>query len=354
MKAVLRLDTAGALALAVFICAAFGAAPGSAFGNVAPEVRLPEGSDIVWRRTLHNAPPNRDLLTKVKRLIEHSREQGDLRALGQAEALLAKPTESTTEIAVLKAVIAQRKHAFSEATVMLKQVLAQAPRHPQANFTLHNVALVQGNYALALSTCNRLGEIGYRLIQASCHYNLIGLEGQPEKAFTGLQSILQNPPAHSELESAWAMGTLAELAAAINHPETERYYSATLALSPKDHYSAAGLADWHLRQGAPDKALTVLSGRPSTDRLDLLRLIALRQSKRPGSEPLQRELQQRFERASQRDETLHLYERARFLLDVENNPRAALELAERNFAIQKERADLQLLQRARRTLEQMP
>lgn len=322
----------------------------------APPVTVPDDRSVIWQRQRHHMDDTGDTAAKVRQLIELSRRQGDLRALGQAQALLDDASlPQSVEFTVLRAVIAQRNHEFDDAQTLLLDALSQDPTHAQANFTLYNVALVQGNIALARSACTQLRVLGYALIERSCHYNLMSMTGDAvaaRLAFEGLHQVLRASHRSLPIERAWASATLAELAATINHPGTERFYRQALSLAHHDHYSAASLADWYLNQGRPAAALAILDGRPRSDRLDLLRLIAYRQLNSPAAATLQEQLEQRFQAAKIRDSELHLYEQARFLLDVAAQPKAALRLAERNFAQQKERADRVLLERARQATAQ--
>ena len=55
-----------------------------------------------------------------------------------------------------------------------------------------------------------------------------------------------------------------------------------------------------------------------------------------------RALEQRFDAAIMREDTVHQREHARFELQVKKHPAAALVLAQKNWAIQKEPADLRI------------
>lgn len=284
-------------------------------------------------------------LARVQALIQQSRSQGDLRPLGRAQALLdALPrSQRGAEANVLEATIAQRLHEFDRARELLLAVLANEPQHAQANFTLYSLALVQGDYALAARSC---AAIEWHWIATSCRYNLMGLQGQEQAAFEGLRAALADNKASDRRGHDWALATLAELAAAVDHPDSERYFRRALLANPEDHYIAAEFADWLLRQRRANTALGVLDGRPDSDRLALLRTLAYQQLDDPRAETLAADLRERFARASRRGDAIHLHERARFELDVEGRPDIALDLARDNFAQQRERADWRLLRRA--------
>jgi hypothetical protein len=54
-------------------------------------------------------------------------------------------------------------------------------------------------------------------------------------------------------------------------------------------------------------------------------------------------MRERFAAAAERDDQLHLREQAMFVLAVDSDPDRALELARRNWDVQKELADARLL-----------
>lgn len=331
--------------------------PAGSVVAMGPAVYQAEPGDVIWEgaatsaATLKKQNPD---FTEIRQLIEYSRHSGDLRALGRARAALNSMTESGHEQALLQATIDQRLHQFGDAKKRLQRILRDDPKHRQAQFTLYSIALVQGDYALATTLCEAIKRHGLRSVATSCHFNLMGLQGNPEAAFEGLNAAIEKFPPQTDAGYAWALGTLAELAAAIDHPDTAKYYRSVLATSPDDHYSASEYADWLLRHGKAAQAYTVLAGRPDTDRLILLRAIALKNLNDARSDQLIRELANRFERSERRQEDIHRHERARFLLDIRQQPQAALALAERNIATQQERADWRLLRRAQTAVSNTP
>lgn len=315
----------------------------------APPVYQVALDSVIWRADQQQPlvvdalaePP----LARVQALIQQSRIQGDLRPLGRAQALLDSLPRSQrdTEFAVLKATIAQRLHEFDRARKLLLNVLTTEPGHAQANFTLYSIALVEGDYDLADRSC---AATKWHWIATSCRFNLMGLQGQEQAAFEGLRAALEDDKTSDRRGYDWALATLAELAAAIDHPDSERHFRRALLTNPDDHYIAAEFADWLLRQRRADTALAVLDSRPDSDRLALLRTLAYQQLDDSRAETLAADLRERFARARRRGDDIHLHERARFELDVEGRPDIALRLARDNIAQQRERADWRLLRRA--------
>ncbi len=321
-----------------------------------PEIRQAAPQDVIWRANSEGitAPQRRtNSIENIRALIEHSRHSGDLRALGRAKAMLDNTMPHTIEHTVLLATIEQRLHHFDLAKALYLKVLNEQPNHPQAQFSLYAVALVQGDYKLAQDLCDSMSWRGMKWIATSCKFNLIGLQGQPENAFEGLHTAIENGIGIGSAgpEFQWALATLAELAAAIDHPNTDEHYQRALTAAPKDHYSASEYSDWLLRQNRPDEAYIILEGRPDSDRLLLLRALALQAQGDSRADLLIVKLASQFEQARLRQESIHRHERARYLLDIKHNPIAALSLAELNITQQKERADRRLLERARAAVE---
>ncbi|MGQ3092656.1 MAG: hypothetical protein ACT6RP_04335, partial [Roseateles sp.] len=112
-------------------------------------------------------------------------------------------------------------------------------------------------------------------------------------------------------------------------------------------YTRAALADWLLARNRATEALALVEGSPDAeaDTLLLRRVIALRQLGRDAAAPTAL-LRERLAAAERREPAKHAREQARFALDVEQQPREALRLAELNWATQREPADALLLVRA--------
>lgn len=340
--------------------------PGSA-AALGPAVYQAEPEDVIWEagnwesgiaKTRSNASPTLSkqqiTLIDIRQLIEFSRQTGDLRALGRARAALNNMSDTSQEHALLQATIDQRLHQFGDARKRLQGILRNNPEHQQAQFTLYSIALVQGDYELATTLCEGMSQRGLSWIATSCRFNLMALQGQPESAFEGLRAAVASQPAETSPAYLWALATLAELAAAVDHPDTGALYQRLLGLSPGDHYSASEYADWLLGHGKAPQAYALLTGRPDSDRLNLLRAIALQDMQEERAGDLIAELGKRFERSRRRQEDNHIHERARYLLDIKQQPEAALALAELNIQAQQERADWRLLRRAQAAANHKP
>ena len=109
--------------------------------------------------------------------------------------------------------------------------------------------------------------------------------------------------------------------------------------SRRDPYLLGAYADFLLDQDRPGEVLALLDDETRIDPL-LLRLALA--ERRLGAEALGAHvalLQARFDAARRRGDSVHLREEARFTLHLLDRPGAALELARRNWATQREPAD---------------
>jgi len=141
----------------------------------------------------------------------------------------------------------------------------------------------------------------------------------------------------------WIWDQLADMAERVgDDAAAERFFQAALVASPGDGYTQGGYADLLLRQHRPAQVLILLGDEAQQDNLLLRLAIAARQlgSERAGE--LSDTFQARYEAARRDGDFTHLREQARFLLEVRGDVRAAVELAERNWRVQREPADVRI------------
>jgi hypothetical protein len=91
--------------------------------------------------------------------------------------------------------------------------------------------------------------------------------------------------------------------------------------------------------------LTLLAGWERSDILLLRLALAARAANDPRAADWASQLRDRFAAASLRGDRLHEQEAARFELDIEGNPKKAVDLATRNYQAQKEPRDAEILMR---------
>lgn len=275
-----------------------------------------------------------------KKAIELARRESDPRYWGRAQAALQpwwSEPKPPPEVLVLRATIRQAQHDFDGA----RSDLELLGDDPQATLTLATVELVTGRYERARAACARLEGKVDALFSTVCRAQVDSLTGQVKAARAAVEQQLASGTGGGQ--RGWALSVLGELCErAGDDAAAERAYRESLQLEPDDSYTLNALADLLLVLGRPGEVEPLLSARFSDDN-SLLRLaIAERQRLgKPGS--YAQMLRWRYAASAERGDTVHLREQARFALEVEQDFGKALDLATRNWAVQKEPADARVL-----------
>ena len=285
----------------------------------------------------------------AQRYIALARSETDPRYLGYAQAALApwwRQAAPPVPVRLLRATILQSTHQFGPALHDLDAVIAQEPANGLAWLTRATVLTVQGDYAKATASCARLSALSTQLVTVTCIANVASVTGRAAASERLLDLTLQRSAgAAPELES-WAQTLLAEMAT--RRGETalaEARYKAALARQPRDSYLLGAYADFLLDQRRPQEVVKLLKDQQRIDALLLRYALALQAL--PGQQTALQaataELTARFNAAMQRGDTVHQREQARFALFLQRDVPAAVQLAQKNWAIQKEVPDMRIL-----------
>ena len=280
--------------------------------------------------------------------ISRARATGDLRFLGYAENQLdpwMKKTPVYPRVLVLHATILQSRHDFEGALKELNQVLKTEPGDAQAWLTRATVLRVLGRYDEALASCAHMAAHAEPALATLCEQSLRALTGHLQTAYdtvAGLRFQVSTP----ELR-AWRCSELGEMASHLGKDEeAERWFRQGLQVAPDDFYMRNALADLLLQQGRASETLQLLSGYETQEPM-LLRIALAHQALNDAQgEQARSYLGNAFEVEEQRGEAVHRREQARYLLDVERQPDAALAAARENWKTQREPADILILLRA--------
>jgi predicted Zn-dependent protease len=180
-----------------------------------------------------------------------------------------------------------------------------------------------------------------------CQQGVKGSSGDLPAAYAAIQQIdSQGMPPE---ERAWRDSELGEMAVRLGRDvEAEHWFQNGLRASPGDFYIQAAYADLLLRNGRAQEALVLLKGRESLEPLLLRIAIAQKILRDPALEQSSARLEAAFAAEAQRGDGVHRREEARFLLDVRDDPRAALAAALKNWKVQREAEDVLVLLRAAR------
>jgi tetratricopeptide (TPR) repeat protein len=308
----------------------------------------PVARDIKTLRTnLLRDPQNMDAAVALAtRLIEQSRSEGDPRFLGQAQAVLVPWLGLTTPpapILLLRATIRQNGHEFDLALADLDAVLKMQPTSAQAWLTRASIYQVQGRYEEARRSCQPLFRLAARHVASTCLGDIAGLTGQSSKSRELLIANLDRPGI-SLREKLWILTISAEMAARTEDTKTsEKHFLEARSLGLKDYYLLGAYADFLLDQGRPDEVVSLLQRETRADGLLLRLALAEEALHLPSSKDHIAELAARFAAARERGNRVHAREEARFTLALLHDPKTALNLAQANWAVQKEPWDARLL-----------
>lgn len=302
------------------------------------------------RAQLAADPRNLALATTVARLhIATARRETDPRYFGYAQAALApwwRMSAPPDEVRLLRATLLQSTHHFPEAMRDLDAIVATNPRNPQAWLTRATVQTVRGDYEAATASCAKLSSLTTELVTNTCIASIGAMTGRAAASESLLELTLRrNADADAGMQ-VWVMTLLAEIAERRGQlAVAEARYRRALALDPKDSYLVGAYADFLLDQKRPADVIALVKDQGRIDGLLLRQALALKQM--PGEQAALRdanaELKARFRAAMQRGDSVHQREQARYELHVRGDSKTALALAQQNWAVQKESADMRVL-----------
>lgn len=343
---------AGAIAWAMALTAAH-AAPHRPQSDEVVLERLPPAllaiRQLRGTATRSAGPQNLDAaLASAQHYVELGQTYSDPRAYGYAQAALGewwtRDDGATSALLVMRARILQFNHRWALALGQLKVSLASDQFQPDAWLLFASIEQVQGNIPAAQAACLKLLPMADPLVGATCVATTGALSGRAESAEQLLAGALTGPTAGGEAATVWAWTTLAEIRArrGENDGALAAFHSA-LALEPADVYARSALADLLLDEGKNADARAALGDPQQADALLLRAAIAAQRNGDADADELRRNLDERFTEAHERGDETHLREQARFALDVKHDDAHALELAVRNFGVQREPADARIL-----------
>ncbi|MBS0516110.1 MAG: hypothetical protein JSS16_11630 [Proteobacteria bacterium] len=289
----------------------------------------------------------RDAVAAARGYIEAGRSSSDPRAYGYAQAALGpwwSADPAPPEVLVTRARILQFRHEFAAALTQLEAALRADPFAADAWLLTASIAQTQGHAQAARSACLNLLRLADGLVGATCSAANAALEGRGEQGQALLERALNVPSAVTPAQRAWAWTVLGEIRAQRGAAApAEAALREALRLSPGEVYPLAALADLLLDGGRAGEVRALLGDATRADALLLRAAIAAKRSGDADAAQLRTMLGERFAETRARDDATHLREEARFALEVDGDAARALELAQRNFATQKEYADARLL-----------
>jgi tetratricopeptide (TPR) repeat protein len=342
------------LALALAQIASARALPHIPASDAQVLAELPAGARHASATARALAATRLDVALPLARIdISRARATGDLRFLGYADAILSpwmKQTNVAPQVLVLEATILQSRHAFAASLDALDRALKARPEDVQGWLTRATVLRVLGRYDEALDSCRHLTAAD-PAITTLCEQSLRGLTGHLKDAYAAIDALFpQELPPEGR---AWRYSELGEMAERLgNDGAAEQWLRTGLQLAPDDFYMRTALADLLLRQARASETLQLLQGYQSMEPM-LLRIAIAHGQLHDGASPkAELLLSSAFDVEEQRGEVVHRREQARFLLDIDRQPMAALAAARENWRVQREPDDILILLRAAQAANQ--
>jgi tetratricopeptide (TPR) repeat protein len=300
------------------------------------------------RAKLAQDPQSLVVAEKLARLyISASRIDGDPRYLGYAQAVL-RPwwnlEHPPIEVLLQRATILQSIHQFPNALADLDLILRTDPDNGQALLTRATVLTVLSDYPRAIASCAQLNGLTHDLVVQACVNNIGSLNGALRKSYETLANALTLYPNLDTSVRVWIMTMVGEMAVRLGESEAaEAYFRKAMMLDTPDGYLLGAYSDFLLNEHRPGEVVGLLKSKTRNDALLLRYALALQAEKTPTVEKSIESLRQRFAAATMRGDTVHQREQARFELHLLGDAKKAVQIAVKNWEVQKEPGDLRIL-----------
>jgi Tfp pilus assembly protein PilF len=271
--------------------------------------------------------------------IDFGRQLGDAHYAGYAEAVLspwlAKPLPPAS-VLVDYATILQYRHQFAAARAQLKRALDQQPGNGQAWLTLAAIDMLQGDFATATTDCSKVAATAGMQYGIACVGSLRSNAGQAAQSLVLLRQLDRDVPGTAPTYTAWIQGLLAEVCERMGDwAEAEAHWRKALSASPQDNYLLVAYADFLLDRNRPAEVLSLLRDFGQSDTA-FLRLALAKAATHSSDVALYTWIMAaRFEALAQRGDDYFGREQVRFALYLQHDPGNALDLAQRNWKVQR-------------------
>ncbi len=304
---------------------------------------LPQGALTYQDRIVihaQNKPPFDQISPKIHALLSFAYNQGDPRALGQAEALLTPYlAEKSAETIFLQATIQQSKHDFDTAKASLQSLLKKTPNQPDSLLMLASINLVQGHFDESRQNCDGIRDIGLMVLRLACFAQVDDMTGHLAQSRQVLTTLVTINNGLTQEQSQWLYLILADIAQRTDDVKLAQTVFQHLDLTKAPALTAQ--ADWLIAHQDWKACSQALSAHRDNDAL-LLRLAACELHTDPAQAKTDLALVgERMQLWQLRGDTSHQREQALYALLSDDKSQDALVIARTNWAKQKETADFQ-------------
>ena len=289
----------------------------------------------------------------ARRHLDRARRDGEPREAGLARSALGdlwQRQDAPVAVLLVRAAIRQHDHDFSGALDDLELAIAADPRNIQAWLSRASILQTTGALREAADSCRRIVALSNHIAGHVCLADLASMQGDQD-AFERIGRRLEGQKADAA-QAGWILTVQAEMAERLGRKvAAEGLFRAAVAALPGS-YARVAYADFLLANDRAGEVDALLAAAPATDAVLLRRAIALKRTGDNRAQSISDDLRQRFTPPVGEAGTLHLREMARFQLEIAEDAHAALELARRNWLLQKEPADALLRAAAARAAHQ--
>jgi hypothetical protein len=302
----------------------------------------------VLRARLDAAPQNLSAAIELAQAyVDYSRQVGDAHYAGYAEAVIAPwmaQSVPPVNALVTQATILQYRHLFADARALLNSALKLDARNAQAWLTLATLDMVQGDYASANKDCAQVTNTAGFEFGLACTGNLLSYIGQAGKGLELLRHAQAGGAKVAVSYQAWIQGLIAETAERMGDwPLAESHYREALQLMPGDNFLLVAYADFLLDRARPTEVLRLLADHAQSDTAFLRLALAQAALHSPETGRYTWIMAARFEALTLRGSDYFGREQVRFALQLEHDPQAALDIALRNWQLQRAPWDARVL-----------
>jgi tetratricopeptide (TPR) repeat protein len=323
--------------------------------------RVPTSDDIVLERVpartqlqqlrplreqLYRKPDPHTALELARGYLQIGRTLSDPRFVSYAEGTITpwlRTPHPGADLLLLHATALQYLHRFDEAMTALARVFAEEPHNAQAWLIKATILLVQGRFSQAREACRPLILASGHLVAVSCLTGVDSLTGHLASSYIALRSVFNDDPRLPTGLRLSLLNELADMAIRAAVPaDAETYLSRAHQLSARDPYTLAAYADFLLLEGRDREVMALLAGSEQQDNLLLRMAIAAAHLHLTAADRLRNRYQACLEAARRDGDLTHLREQARFALEVRGDASEALKLAEQNWNVQHEPADVRI------------
>jgi Tfp pilus assembly protein PilF len=300
------------------------------------------------RARLDAAPQSLDAAIRLAdSYIDYSRQIGDAHYAGYAEAVIGPWLAGAAPpagVLLTEATILQYRHQFDAARELLQATLKLDARNAQAWLTLATLDMVQGRYGTARKDCAQVMNTAGLELGGACLGNVLSYTGQARQSLALLRQSALSGDRVSATYQAWIDGLIAEAAERLGDwPLAEAHYRSALQRLPQDNFLLVAYADFLLDRGRPGDVLPLLADHAQSDTAFLRLALAQAALRSPDAPRYAWMMAARFEALRQRGSDYFGREEARFALQLQRDPETALDMAKRNWAVQRAPWDARVL-----------